>query len=602
MKDQKQKKLPLREEISDDYKWDLEAIYENESLWEDDFNKVKKLTEQLKDFEGKIKNSSSQLVKVLNLQDEISELLGKIFVYARMRKDEDNAKSKYQALADKATSLGIQVSSATAFIVPEILSIPTDSMNSYMQDEALHNYKQYLNELIRVKEHVLSEDLEQLLAKTGEISQASDNIFSMLNNADIKFPFIKDEEENEVELTKGRFTQFMESTNRRVRKDAFNAMYSSYENLKNTFAATLSSNVKKNIFYAQVRKYPSAIEASLFDDNVSVNVYNQLIDTIHDNLDMMHRYVKLRKKILNVDELHMYDIYVPIVKDIDINIKYEDAKKIVVEALKPLGEDYINDLKKGLESGWIDVYENKGKTSGAYSWGSYGTQPYILLNYQGKVSDLFTLAHELGHSMHSFYSNKNQPFINSQYKIFVAEVASTLNESLLMNYLLKNTTDKNEKLYYLNYYLDQFKGTVYRQTMFAEFEKMIYENTEAGGALTPEILNEMYHNLNKEYFGNDVVVDTNIDLEWSRIPHFYMNFYVYKYATGFSAAISLSKQILEEGDPAVNRYLDFLKSGGSEYPIEQLKKAGVDMTTKEPVQNALSVFGDVLTQMEKLLD
>lgn len=602
MKDQKTKNLPSRDEISSEFKWDLEAIYKDESIWEEDFNKVKTLTEQLKEYQGTLMESNNQLLKALSLQDELSELLGKIFVYARMKKDEDNSNSKYQALSDKVSSLGVQVNSATAFIVPEILSMPDEKIELLKKDESLKIYKQYLDELTRVKKHVLSEDMEQLLAKTGEISQASDNIFSMLNNADIKFPYIKDENDEDIELTKGRYVQFIESSNRRVRKDAFNAMYSTYDSLKNTYAATLNANVKKNIFYSQVRNYSSSIEASLFDDNVSVDVYNQLIDTIDDNMDLMHRYVNLRKKMLNVDELHMYDLYTPIVKDIELKIPYEEAKKIIIQGLQPLGEEYIETLKNGLESRWIDVYENKGKTSGAYSWGSYGTNPYILLNYQGKVGDLFTVAHELGHSMHSHYSHKNQPYINSSYKIFVAEVASTLNESLLMNYLLKNTTDKNEKLYYLNYYLEQFKGTIYRQTMFAEFEKMIYEKVENGDALTHELLNKLYHDLNVKYYGDKIVIDDYIDLEWSRIPHFYMNFYVYKYATGFSAAISLSKQILEEGEPAVKRYLEFLKSGGSEYPIEQLKKAGVDMTTKKPIQNALSVFSDVLTQIEELLD
>lgn len=602
MTEQKKKSLPKRDEIEQQNKWDLEAIYQSDQDWEADFKKVKELAEELKGFEGKLKNSSQDLLKVLKLQDELSELLGKVFVYARMRKDEDNTNNKYQALADRANSLSVNVNSVTSFIVPEILTISSDNLNKYIQEEdGLKLYKQYLDEIIRMKPHVLPAEQEQLLAQAGEISQASTQIYSMLNNADIKFPEIKDENGEEVEVTKGRYLQFMESSDRRVRKDAFEAMYQTYASLKNTFASTLNSNVKKNSFYAKVRKYPTALEASLYDDNVTTNLYNNLIDTIHKNMELMHRYVALRKKLLGVDELHMYDLYTPIIKEANIKISYEEAKDKVIEGLKPLGEDYLKSLQKGLDSRWIDVYENTGKTSGAYSWGSYGTHPYILLNYQDKVNDMFTLAHELGHSMHSFYSIKNQPYTYSHYKIFVAEVASTLNEALLMDYLLKTSTDKKEKLFYLNHYLEQFRGTIYRQTMFAEFEKMIHEKVEAGEALTPEVLNQMYHDLNVAYHGPDMVVDELIDYEWSRVPHFYMNFYVYKYATGFSAAISLAKQILEEGEPAVKRYLDFLKSGGSDYPINLLKKAGVDMNTPEPIENALEVFKGILDQIEELL-
>ncbi len=601
MAEKKNKNLPTRNEIDSQFKWDLEAIYSTDEKWEEDFKKVKALADQMAGFEGKLQESANTLHDALELNAKLSELMGKVFVYARMRKDEDNGNSKYQGLADRASSLSIQVGSATSFIVPEILAIPTETLNKYMADEKLALYRQYLDEIVRMKAHVLSAELEKLLAETGEIAQASDHIFGMLNNADIKFPTIKDENGEEVELTKGRYIQFMESSNRRVREEAFTAMYETYSSLKNTFAATLNADVKKNIFYAKVRKYNSAIEASLYDDNVSVDVYNKLIETVHNNLDLMHRYVSLRKKMLGVDELHMYDLYTPIVKDIHIHIPYEEAQETVVKGLNPLGETYLTDLKKGFEQRWIDVYENKGKTSGAYSWGSYGTHPYILLNYQKNVNDMFTLAHELGHSMHSFYSQQNQPYIYSHYKIFVAEVASTLNEALLMHYILKNTDDKKEKMYYLNHYLEQFRGTIYRQTMFAEFEKMIHDKAEQGEPLTPELLNSMYHELNVKYYGPEMVVDELIDYEWSRIPHFYMNFYVYKYATGFSAAISLSKQILEEGQPAIDRYLTFLKSGGSDYPIELLKKAGVDMNTPEPVQQALEVFGDILNQMEELL-
>lgn len=598
---EKGRKVAKRADIEKKYKWDLEAIYSSNSDWEKDYNKVKELGNDLAMYQGKL-NSASNLLQALQLYTTLTENLWRVIVYARMRKDEDNGNTTYQALADRATSLAISMSSISSYLVPEILLLTNEQIEEFMSQETqLKGYKQYLEEILRTKPHILSQELEQLLAETGELAQAPDNIYSMLNNADIKFPVIVDENGEEVELTKGRYTQFMESSNRKVREDAFEALYTTYKGLKNTLSVTLNSNVKKNMFYAKVRKYNSSLEAALFEDNISPIVYNQLIDTVHDNLDLMHRYISLRKKMLGVEELHMYDLYTPIIKDTKISITYEEAQQKVMEGLHPLGKEYRDLLQKAFNSGWIDVYENEGKTGGAYSWGTYGTNPYILLNYSDKVSDMFTLAHELGHSLHSYYSNHAQPFIYSKYKIFVAEVASTLNEALLMDYLLKTTTDKKEKLFYLNYYLEQFRGTIYRQTMFAEFEKAIHEKTEAGEALTAELLNSMYHDLNEKYYGKDIVVDELIDYEWGRIPHFYMDFYVYKYATGFSAAISLAKQILEEGEPAVERYIEFLKSGSSDYPLELLKVAGVDMNSKEPIQQALDVFKDILDEMENLL-
>lgn len=592
-----------RSELAEADKWDLGAIYATDEDWEKDFKKVKELTEQLKGFEGKLKESGADLLAGLKLIDQISEILGRVFVYAKMKLDEDNTNSIYQALTDRAYSLSVFENSITAFVLPEILAIPAERLANFLQAEpGLKLYQHYLDEILRMKEHILPAEQEQLLAKAGELAQAPDTIFGMLNNADIKFPIIKNEEDEEVELTKGRYIQFMESSNRRVRQEAFNALYNTYKGLKNTYAATLNANVKKNIFFANVRKYPSALEASLFEDNVSAEVYNQLISTIHKNIDLMHRYVAIRKKLLGLTELHMYDLYTPIVKETKIKVTYEKAKQQVLEGLAPLGEEYGALLQKAYTSRWIDVYENEGKTSGAYSWGSYGTSPYILLNYQDNVNDMFTLAHELGHSLHSYYSHENQPYVYSSYKIFVAEVASTLNEALLMDHLLKITTDKNEKLYYLNYYLEQFRTTVYRQAMFAEFEKLIHQQVEKGEALTADLLNKLYRDLNVTYYGEEIVVDELIDYEWARIPHLYMNFYVYKYATGFSAAVSLAKQILTEGEPAVQRYMEFLKSGGSNYPIKLLQKAGVDMNTAEPIQSALEVFREALEQMESLLE
>jgi oligoendopeptidase F len=423
----------------------------------------------------------------------------------------------------------------------------------------------------------------------------------MLNNADMRFPIIKDEEGKEVEVTHGNFVRFMQSKDRNVRKAAFNAMYDTYKKFINTFASTMAGNVKKDIFYVKTRKYNSSLEASLFEDNVSLEVYNNLIETVHSRLDVLHRYVRLKKKLLGLDELHMYDLYVPLIQEYDKKFTYEEAIELVLEGLKPLGDEYINLLKQGFNSRWVDVYENRGKTSGAYSWGTYGTHPYVLLNYQGKLNDVFTIAHEMGHSLHTYYSNATQPYVYAGYKIFVAEVASTCNEALLMDYLLKNSKDEKERLYLLNHFFEEFRGTVYRQVMFAEFEKLIHEMAERGEPLTAEVLNKKYYELNKLYYGDDIVVDEGISYEWARIPHFYRNFYVYKYATGFSAAIAISQMILNEGEKAVERYKEFLKSGSSDYPLNLLKKAGVDLTTPKPVNDALDVFEKLLDEFEKML-
>lgn len=596
------KTLPKRREVPQECKWRLEDIYATDELWEQDFSLVKARIQELDKYKGKLRDSGKTLLECLQLRDEISRLTEQLFVYARMRKDEDNTNALYQALTDRATSLSIAVDSAMSYIVPEILAIPGETLREFQKNEAgLAQYNHYLAELTRQKEHVLSAREEQLLAQAGELAHAPQSIFGMLNNADIKFPSIKDEQGQEIEVTKGRYIQLMESPDRRVRKDAFTALYSTYQGLQNTLSATLNSSVKKDVFFSRVRKYNSALEAALDDDNMPVSVYENLIRNVRDNLEPMYRYVALRKKVLGVDELHMYDLYTPIVKDVKMDIPYEEAIRKVEKALEPLGQEYLDKLKEGFASGWVDVCENEGKTGGAYSWGSYGTHPYVLLNNQGTLNDMFTIAHEMGHALHTYYSNREQPYIYAHYKIFLAEVASTLNESLLMDYMLKNTSDKQEKLYLLNHYLEQFRGTLYRQTMFAEFEKIIHEKVEAGEALTPELLNSIYHRLNVEYYGPDIVVDPEVDVEWSRIPHFYNAFYVYKYATGFSAATAFARLILEEGEPAVNRYLDFLKGGNSDYPLNLLKKAGVDMASPQPVATALSVFKDLVQQMEELL-
>ena len=602
MSGSKSKKLPGRDEIDAKYKWVLEDIYENNEKWEEDFEKVRKLSEDIKKFKGTLGESDARLLECLRLCDDMLSMNEKVFVYARMRKDEDNSNATYQALADRAATLSTEVYASVSFMVPEIISIPEERLLGFLdKNKELQLYRHFINDILRQKKHTLSEREEEILALSSEIAQTSRDVFTMFNNADIKFPNIRDENGEEVELTKGRYIRFLESKDRRVRKDAFHSLYSTYKKFENTLAASLIGNIKKNRFYSSVRKYGSCLEASLDSDNISVDVYDNLIETVNKNLPLLHRYLRLRRKALKLDELHMYDLYVPIVAEPKEDIPYEEALKMVEKGLQPLGNQYIGYLKKGFESGWIDVYESQGKTGGAYSWGAYKTHPYVLLNYQNTINDVFTLAHEMGHALHSYYTNKTQPYIYSEYKIFVAEVASTVNESLLMQHLLKNTQDKTEKAYLLNHYLEEFRGTVFRQVMFAEFEKIIHAKVEQGEALTAETLSKIYYDLNLKYFGAEVTVDEDIAMEWARIPHFYTSFYVYKYATGFAAATSISQQILNEGRPAVERYINFLSSGGSDYRLELLRKAGVDLSTPEPVQDALNVFGEVLDELEKLI-
>lgn len=591
-----------RSEIAAEYKWKLEDAYSDEESWERDFKQVQEKLPEIENLKGRLQESAGVLYNALQVLEQLQRRSEKLFVYARMRRDEDNANTLYQTLYERIERLSVQVSSATSFVIPEITAISEEKAEElFRQEGELKKYRHFLEELWRQKEHILSPEEERLLAMSADLSTAAGNIFNMFNNADIKFPGIKDEEGKEVELTKGRYGRYMESSDRRVRQEAFSALYSSYGKFKNTLASTLASSVKRDIFYARARNYPSALVAALDQDNISTTVYDQLIATVHSKMDYMYRYMQLRKKILGLDELHMYDVYTPLVSEYRMDIPYEQAREKVLAGLAPLGEKYLTLLKNGMESGWIDVYENEGKTSGAYSWGTFDTHPYMLMNYDNKLDDVFTLAHELGHSLHSYYSNHSQPFIYSQYTIFLAEVASTVNESLLIDYLLKHSSDRQEKMYLINHYLEQFRGTVYRQTMFAEFEKIIHEKVEQGEGLTPDELCKIYRELNRLYFGPDVIIDPEIEIEWSRIPHFYSAFYVYKYATGFSAATAIKEKIIQEGEPAVARYLDFLKSGSSDYPLNLLNRAGVDLTTPQPIEQALDYFGHLLDEMEKLL-
>lgn len=596
------KELPLRSEIDDQYKWRLEDIYATDEDWEKDFEKAREMLGKLDDYRGRLVSSSDNLYQGIELIMEIEEILTRLYAYSHMRSDEDTSNQKYQALNRRAQALATEIASAVSFMVPEILTLSREKVEEYLEEnEGLKLYSHFLDNILREKEHYLSEEEEKILAMASDISRGPGNIFSMLNNADLVFPTITDEDGQEVRVTHGRYIDFLMSKDRRVRKDAFTALYSKYREFINTFAATLNTNVKAHIFYARARNYNSALEAALSSDNIPVSVYTNLVDTVKENLDAMHKYVALRKEVLELDELHMYDLYVPLIQDLDVKIPYFEAKETILEGLKPLGEEYIGLLEDGFNNGWIDVYENKGKRSGAYSSSCYGVHPYVLMNYTDSLDNMFTLAHEMGHALHTHYSNENQPYVYADYKIFLAEVASTLNEILLLHHLLENTDDILKKKYLINHYLEQFRGTVFRQTMFAEFEKIIHEAAEAGQPLTAEFLNETYHRLNVEYYGPDIIIDEEIDLEWARIPHFYYNFYVYKYATGFSAATALANRILEEGKPAVESYLEFLKSGDSDYPLNILKRAGVDMSSPEPISTAIATFKDFLKRFEDLL-
>lgn len=591
--------LLKRSEVPAENRWKLEDMFANQQAWDKEYDELKKQLKAVGQFEGKL-NEAKPIKQCFELEDEISLHIERLYVYANMRHHEDMAEPTYQALSEKAKKLNVEVGEALSFITPEILSLPDEKLQALVGNPELSKYKKTLEDMLRQKPHTLSKQEEALLAQVGNLSQAPETIFGMLNNADMKFPKVKNENGVETELTHGSYIQFLESRDRDVRKNAFEAMYGTYGKLRNTLASTLGANLTKNIFYSKARKYPSALESSLYGDKIPVDVYNNLISAIHESLPLLHRYMDLRKKLLKVDELHMYDLFAPLVDEYKMDITYEEAKKIVLESVEPLGENYSKILQEGFNNGWIDVYENEGKRSGAYQWGAFGTHPFVLLNHKDNLNSMFTLTHEMGHALHSYLSDSNQDYRTAQYTIFLAEVASTLNEALLMDYLLNKSTDPKQKMYLLTYYADQFRTTVFRQTMFAEFEKIIYDRAENGESLTHQDLCKIYYDLNLLYHGKAMAVDKEIEMEWARIPHFYNSFYVFKYATGFSAATSFAKQILDEGAPAVDRYLGFLRSGSSDYSIEILKRAGVDMSSPEPVRQAMSVFESLIEQMEQL--
>ncbi|HBE9728605.1 TPA: oligoendopeptidase F [Clostridioides difficile] len=590
-----------RSTIEEKYKWKIDKMYSSKEEIEKDISKVKNLIQEVKEYKGKLSESKENLYKVLNISENASRIVQNLYVYTHMKQHEDTRINDNQGRATKTEMLSTDLGVATSYIVPEILAIEENKLSEYLKDEKLSFYTKYIKDILRDKPHTLSEREEEILAATSELSTIPENVYDMLAYADMEFPEIEDEEGNKVKLSHSNYSLFIKSKNSRVRKDAFEGEFSTYEKYKNTFASTLYGGIKSEIFYAKTRKYNSAIEASLFSDDVSLDVYNNLISAIDKSIPNLNKYVELKKKFLGLNEIHMYDLYVPLTDKFDMDIPYDKAQDIILEALKPLGEEYLKVIKSAFDEGWIDVYDNEGKKGGAYSWGSYDSHPYILMSYKNDLNSLFTLIHELGHSVHSHYSRTSQPFLYSDYKIFVAEVASTLNELLLINYLLENSKSKDETIYLLNYYLEQFRTTVHRQTMFAEFEKIVHQRVESGEPLTADEFTNIYYKLNEKYYGKSAIVDKQIGIEWTRIPHFYSNFYVYKYATGFSAASALSQQILSEGSTAVDRYINFLKSGGSEYPLEQLKSAGVDMTKKESIEEALNVFAELVNKLEKEL-
>lgn len=590
-----------RNDIDIKYRWNLEEMYSNDKLWEKDIDTAEKLTQEFLKRKGSVMKSSSSLLASLRAMEEIDILLEKAFVYARMRMDEDNRDSKRQKNLDMITSTLAKLGSDLSFFIPEILEASEAKIREFMsKEQGLDQYSHMLETLLRNQSHVLSEEEENILASLSQVNSAPHAIFNMLNNADMKFGEIVDEKGNSVELTHGNYITMMQSHNRDVRKNAFEKIYQTYEKLINTISSTYAYSVKNDVVRSQIRKYPSARNASLYPDNIPESVYDNLVKVVNDNLTNLHRYMSLRKKVLGIENQHMWDVYVPLVELPENEYPFEDGVDIVLKALSPLGNDYCNALKNGIDSRWIDVYETPGKTSGAYSFGSYNSMPYSLMNYTDTLNDVFTLIHEMGHSMHSYYTRKTQPYTYGDHSIFTAEVASTVNESLLIKYLLENEKDIEVRKYLINFYLEQFRATLFRQTMFAEFEHMCHDYVENNGSLTPFWLNEEYEKLNQKYYGNSIEKDDYIKYEWARIPHFYRAYYVYQYATGFSAATSLSKRILEGGEKERDDYLKFLSLGSSKYPVDLLKIAGVDMTSTKPVSEAMQTFNTLLDELERL--
>lgn len=591
-----------REDVAVELTWNMQDVYESDEVFLEEYNNTVSAINDIKKYKGHLSDSAEVLLEYFTVRDALNDRVNRLYFYANQKLHENLGNPVYQEYAGKTETLANNWMTLVSFEEPEIMEVGEEKINFFISSkDELKLYERSVSEIFRMKEHILSGELSELLAMSGEMASGPSDIFAKFSNVDLKFPCIKDEEGNEVKITHGNYIKYLESKDRDVRKSAFEAMYETYEKYGNLMASVYNASVKKDAFYAKAEKYSSTLDRELDSNDIPKSVYMNLINAVHKNLPLMYRYMKLRKKTMGYDELHMYDIYAPMIHKDDREIPYDEAKEMVVEGLKPMGKEYIDILREGFENRWIDVCENEGKRSGAYSWSCYGCHPYVLLNYQNNLDSVFTLAHEMGHAIHSYYTNKSQPSVYSGYTIFVAEVASICNESLLLHHLLENIDSKEEKIYLINNYLEKFRGTLFRQVMFAEFEMMTHEKIESGEILTKDSLCEMYYELNQKYYGEELAADKLIEMEWARIPHFYTPFYVYQYATGFAAAIALSGKILKEGARAVDDYTKFLCGGCSKSPIELLKIAGVDMTTEEPVDNAMNVFGDLLEQMEGLI-
>lgn len=591
--------LKNRDEIEEKYKWKIDKIFSSDEEWEKAFEELKKEAPDLKKFEGKLGNVGS-LIEYLDIYEKTSRKAEIIYIYAHLRCDEDTTNSKYQGMMNKIDSYMAEFATYTAYFVPEILTLPENFIKEAIEKTPeLKIYEFLFNDILKEKPHILSKSEEELLAGVSDCLDAPSSIHNIFTNADMKFGDVTDEEGKKVELTEGNYSSFIRSKNRSIREEAFKTLFKEYKGFENTLATTLTSSIKNFNFGAKIRKYEGALDYSLKPNNIPLEVYRNAIKTINDNLESLHRYVRLKKRLLGLEEMHMYDLYVPVIEVPKNHIEFDDAVKMIVEGLNPLGEEYLNIFESGVKEGWIDIYQNKGKRGGAYSWGGYDTMPYVLLNYNYELNDVSTLAHEMGHSIHSYYSRKEQPYIYAGYTLFCAEVASTTNEALLIHDLINKETDKQKRLYLINQELEQIRTTVFRQLMFAEFELYTHESLENGIPLTAKDYNKAWRELNQKYFGPDMIVDPEIDVEWSRIPHFYSDFYVYQYATGYAAASAFAKSILEKNENAVEKYVGFLKSGGSNYPIEILKEAGVDMTTSKPLEATIERFNELLDMIEK---
>ncbi|MDI9261031.1 oligoendopeptidase F [Alicyclobacillus sendaiensis] len=591
-----------RQEIDPEFRWNLEDIYPDQEAWREDAKRVRELAEDFAQFRGQLHTSGETLLRALRAHDELGQILGKLFVYAKMKLDEDTTESWRQALFAEAQRLAAETQATTSFFYPELVQLSPEQVEGWLETvEGLQLYRFFLEETLRQRDHVLTPEQEELLAQYSEVLHAPSEIFEMYNNADTVFPAIRDENGDEVQVTHALYHELLERRDRGVRERAFHAVYDTYKKHRNTIAALYAANVKRNAINARVRRYPSALDAALDGDRIPRTVYENLIRAVRDSLPALQSYLALRKRALALDELHMWDLYVPLVAEIDWKVPYAEARETVLRAVEAFGEAYASAAREGLYGRWVDVYETRGKRSGGYSWGTYGTHPYILLNYTDSVQDMFTLAHELGHSMHSYFSRKTQPYIYSDYTIFVAEVASTVNEAMLYDHLLGREQDPLRRAYLLNRQVETIRTTLIAQTLYAEFEKRTHERIESGGAITADWLDEVFYELNRAYYAPEVVVDDDIAHGWMRIPHFYSAFYVYKYATGISAALALVEKIRREGDEAVARYLRFLSSGSSNTSIELLRMAGVDMTSDAPVRQALERFGRLVAELGELL-